>query len=48
MGKTLDSTEMWRKLASYGLGALYAGLTGIAIGWFATLGAINGITAVFG
>lgn len=45
---TLENAVNWRKHASYGLGALYAGITGLAIGWFMTLGTMEGLAALFG
>lgn len=48
MGGTLESTANWRQHASYGLGAFYAGLTGLAIGWFMTLGTVEGLAVLFG
>ncbi|MCH8183642.1 MAG: hypothetical protein IIB66_13545 [Proteobacteria bacterium] len=45
---TLETTVKWRQHASYGLGALYAGITGLAIGWFITLGTVEGLAVLFG
>lgn len=45
---TLENTMKWRQHASYGLGALYAGLTGLAVGWFITLGTVEGLAVLFG
>ncbi len=48
MDSTLEPTAKWRQRASYGLGALYAGITGLAIGWFITLGTVEGLAVLFG
>ena len=48
MNGTWETTAKWRQSASYGLGALYAGITGLAIGWFITLGTVQGLSVVFG
>jgi hypothetical protein len=48
MGGTFETTATWRHGVSYGLGALYAGITGLAIGWFITLGTVEGLAVLFG
>lgn len=48
MGGTFETTANWRQGVSYGLGALYAGITGLAIGWFITLGTVEGLAVLFG
>lgn len=45
---TLETLVKSRQNASYFLGALYAGMTGLAIGWFITLGTVDGLAAIFG
>lgn len=45
---TLEPSVKSRQKAPYFLGALYAGLTGLAIGWFITLGTVEGLAVIFG
>jgi len=48
MGGTFETTANWRHGMSDCLGALYAGITGLTIGWFITLGTVEGLAVLFG